>query len=233
MKRIFLSLTLSGALLSAGGDIAINYDDVYDDYPEEQYVPVEDYEPVEVYEEPMEEEYIVPTVTPKPVKVVVPTAIPTPVKVVPTATPIPRKLVKQVSGPYIGLGISGAKDDGHCCENDDYFVGFNGRAGYAFNKYVSFEARVNRVFGDAGVMSFYGGYIKPSLLFLGSTTLYGLLGYGVDGFSDNSNQGFSLGAGVEWFPTDSFGVYSDYQQLNVFKDNGNQKMLNVGVIYKF
>ncbi|MDD5405868.1 MAG: outer membrane beta-barrel protein [Sulfurovaceae bacterium] len=186
----------------------------------------------------------------------------------PIATPS-AVAVSDNNGLYLGLAYGRGKlrEDYNAVENGGYNV-YNEiqkinydnimlQAGYKFNKYLSFEGRYWKSFGDngwsytesgytAGVpysnsasgfngdnMKAWGIYVKPMYPITKKTDIYALLGYGNITLNDNDNGNwldenrFQWGIGASYAFEKNFSLFLDYVRL-VDKDYSNHIGVQIG-----
>jgi len=115
-----------------------------------------------------------------------------------------------VSGLYVGLGVSRVFFDGTCpCADgvyEDYTYGALVRVGNDFNPYFGVEFRAMSTWVDdegARVKSHFGLFAKPQYHISDALNIYALAGYARTEIGDNrvvgfTDSGFSWGAGVEY-----------------------------------
>ena len=228
--------------------------------PAEEYVPQEiPYvapTPTPVYIAPTPTPvYVAPTPTPV---YVAPTPTPAPPVVVPTPKPTPKPVqVAKPSGPsglYVGGALTEMAARSNCAGNranifseesgQDRQLGFTGILGYDFMDYLGAELRasIGLANDDYGTkMKQFGAYLKPNIDLGDALNLYGLLGYSSTNMSacgrgadlDDTNSGFSYGAGVVYGVTENVSVFTDI--VNYLRDDETRSTwgANLGVKYKF
>lgn len=158
--------------------------------------------------------------------------------------PIPEEVF------YIGVGLlaSGLSRNCQCDINNilkDTTYGLFVKSGWNYNDYLAIEARWihSPIEKDFSITKHYGIYLRPQYKVAPNINTYATIGYGrteVEGAGDNNYDtltrgGLSIGAGVEYSITDSWGVFFDYENLlyNEGIFNVNSNIVSVGVLYTF
>lgn len=139
-------------------------------------------------------------------------------------------LQADVSGLYLGLGVSSAFFDAVCdCGGkfEDYTYGGVLRVGYDFNQYIGVEARVlssTLEENGAKIKSHYGIFLKPSYPVSQDINVYGLAGFASTEVGDDivlEEDGFAWGVGLEYdLSSDSAG---DMEYPREFNGQGDQE----------
>ncbi len=201
--------------------------------------------------------YVAPP-APTPVYVAPPAPTPAPPVVIPKPTPTPKPVqVAKPSGPsglYVGGALTEMAARSNCAGNranifseesgQDRQLGFTGILGYDFMDYLGAELRasIGLANDDYGTkMKQFGAYLKPNIDLGDALNLYGLLGYSSTNMSacgrgadlDDTNSGFSYGAGVDYGVTENVSVFTDI--VNYLRDDETRSTwgANLGVKYKF
>ncbi len=167
--------------------------------------------------------------------------------------------VANINPFYVGIGGVWALNSRECsCQSTrlkNNSLGFVGRIGYDFNKYIGVEARYlkakwNKNFAET---THYGIYLKPQYYLGNDINIYGLIGYGHTNIHcthnsvqrDYDKNGIALGLGFEYDlhakndgqgPDEKgFGVWADY--TNLLHNSGPSKIkanvFTAGVTYDF
>jgi len=221
--------------------------------PAEEYVA-----PAAPYVAPMPTPapYVAPMPTPAPYVAPMPT--PAPPVVVPTPRPTPKPVkVSKPSGPsglYVGGALTTMASRSNCDGNranvfseesgQDKQLGFTGILGYDFMDYLGAELRASIGLAEDDYntkMKQFGAYLKPNIDLGDALNLYGLLGYSTTNMSDcgrgadldDTNTGFSYGAGIDYGVTENISVFTDI--VNYLRDDETRSTwgANLGVKYKF
>jgi OOP family OmpA-OmpF porin len=168
----------------------------------------------------------------------------------------------EISGVYVGVGISRHFFDGFCDCGDiyeDYTYGALLRVGKDFNQYFGVELRAATTWIEdegARLKYHYGLYAKPQYHITNEINIYALAGYGKSEIGDTvrySETGFSWGVGLEYDLSQDtkedgiynrefdgmgdqekgWGLFVDYQKL-IEKDGApNMHLITFGVTYDF
>lgn len=141
---------------------------------------------------------------------------------------IPIEVVPEnvnVSGLYVGLGITRVFFDGNCpCDNavfEDYTYGVMLRVGNDFNPYFGVELRAATTWMEdegAKVKSHIGIFAKPQYHVTQDLNIYALAGYACTEIGDNAlvafkDSGFSWGVGLE------YDLFDDKQENGIYARN--------------
>jgi opacity protein-like surface antigen len=132
-------------------------------------------------------------------------------------------------------------------EGQDRQVGITGILGYDFMDYLGAELRASMgVSGEddgAEKIQQYGIYLKPNYDITDAINLYGLLGYSSVNMSDcfllansdpdNTNSGFSYGAGLDYGVTENISVFTDIVNYLRDDDKASTWGTNIGLKYNF
>ncbi len=200
--------------------------------------------------------YVAPAPTPYVAPPVTPTVPPVVVTPKPTPKPTPAYHKPEASGPlgvYVGGALTAMAARSDCAGNranvfseekgQDRQIGFTGILGYDFMEYLGAELRTSMGLAndDGTKMEQYGLYLKPNYDLTKALNLYGLLGYSTTNMSDcgsradldNTNSGFSYGAGLDYGVTENISVFTDI--VNYLRDDKTRSTwgTSVGVKYKF
>jgi len=140
------------------------------------------------------------------------------------APPHVEKEDANITGLYVGLGLSRAFFDGNCpCDNavyEDYTYGGVLRVGFDFNQYFGVELRGATTWMEeegAMVKSHIGIFAKPQYHVSEDINIYALAGYASTEIGDDpqvsfDDSGFSWGVGLE------FDLFGDEKHENVHYD---------------
>jgi len=176
-----------------------------------------------------------------------------------TPTPVPPVMTKSaVPGNfYVGGALATMAARSNCDgdrvnlfsneDGQDRQTGLTGIIGYDFMNYLGAELRASlAVAGEEDgneKMQQYGIYLKPNYDVTDAINLYGLLGYSSVNMSDcfllpnadpdNTNSGFSYGAGLDYGVTENISVFTDI--VNYLRDDDKDSTwgTNIGLKYNF
>lgn len=140
------------------------------------------------------------------------------------APPPMEKEDSNITGLYVGVGVSQAFFDGNCpCDNavfEDYTYGGLIRIGYDFNQFGGIELRAAKTWMEeegAMVKSHIGLFAKPQYHISEDLNIYALIGYAKTEIGDHpevsfDDSGFSWGVGLE------FDLFEDEKDENIHYD---------------
>jgi len=178
-------------------------------------------------------------------------------KPAPVPVPVPVAAPASAGNFYVGgaLAAMAARSD---CEGNranvfadekgqDRQIGITGILGYDFMDYLGAELRASMGIANdadnADKIQQYGIYLKPNYDITDAINLYGLLGYSSVNMSDcmfdtgaatdNTNAGFSYGAGLDYGVTENISVFTDI--VNYLRDDDKDSTwgTNIGLKYNF
>jgi len=184
-----------------------------------------------------------------------PVATPTPVPVKPAAAAAAAGM--GIPGLYVGGALAAMAARCNCDgdranvfsdeDGQDRQMGITGILGYDFMEYLGAELRASMAVSgeddDAEKIQQYGIYLKPNVDITDALNLYGLLGYSsvnmsdcmfdADADPDNTNSGFSYGAGLDYGITENISVFTDI--VNYLRDDDKDSTwgTNLGLKYNF
>ena len=165
-----------------------------------------------------------------------------------------------VSGLYVGVGVSRVFFDGTCpCANgvfEDYTYGALVRVGYDFNQYFGVELRAATTWIEdegARLKAHYGIFAKPQYHITNDINVYALAEIGDNPVISFDDTGFSWGVGMEYDLSKDrkkegrydrafdgmgdqekgWGLFVDYQKLLEKDGRPDMDMISFGVTYDF